>query len=64
MARRRLVRVQSVPMVSVPRAEPQAMLAVLGLIGSEHSGGKKASGCSAVRQFKGQLSACRRRHMA
>lgn len=64
MARRRPVRVQSVAMASVPRAEPRAKPAVLSLIGSEHSGGRNVSGSSAVRQFKGQLSACRCRHMA
>lgn len=63
-ARRRPVRVQSVAMASVPRAEPRAKPAVLSLIGSERSGGRNVSGSSAVRQFKGQLSACRRRHMA
>lgn len=64
MARRRPVRVQLVAMASVPRAEPRAKPAVLSLIGSERSGGRNVSGSSAVRHFKGQLSACRRRHMA
>lgn len=64
MARRCPVRVQSVAMASMPRAEPRAKPAVLSLIGSEHSGGRNVSGSSAVRQFKGQLSARRRRHMA